>query len=179
MTQESRFADFDAFQAEQAQVGPRIKVGGQVYQLPPDLPATVALRVIRAVAGQKCDLHPEAPQTGCLDCAKAMEAEFSNAEVANLVEQVLGDQAQTILPHVGMNSLPDFLMMVVGLYTGENGGPNRATRRAMGERGGSKSITSGIGPASSPISSGSTESTPQQPSEQESVGAGSSYSSPT
>jgi hypothetical protein len=100
--------------------------------------------------------------------------------VADLVEQVLGDQAPVILPHVGMGHLGDFLMMVVKLYTGENGGPNRETRRAMGERGGVlKSITSGTGRASSPISSVSTESTPPQPSEQESAGVASGYSSPT
>jgi hypothetical protein len=177
-----RFADFDAWQKEQEQKGPQIKVGGKVHQLPPDLPASVALRVLRAMAEAQCEFHPDKAVETCKSCVEAAGAEVSNAEVADMVEQVLGDAGPAILPHVGMSSLSDFLMMVVRLYTGESGGPNRETRRAMGERGGQyspPSTTSETGVPSSPISSESTESTPQPLFEKASAGADSDSSSPT
>jgi len=48
----SRFKDFDAYWAEQAQEPIRIRVFGQVEELPPSLPLAVMLRAQRIVAGR-------------------------------------------------------------------------------------------------------------------------------
>lgn len=54
--------DFDAFRAEHAGgVAPQVKVGGVTYDLPPALPAVVALDILRARRdkGADADLPPE------------------------------------------------------------------------------------------------------------------------
>jgi hypothetical protein len=175
-----RFADYDAFAAEREGVGPVVKAGGVEHQLPPELPASVALRVLRAIEAGKCPRHPEGAREGCRDCEAAIGEQVTMREMLDMVHEVCGPAAPAILPHVGMRHVPEFLQMLIALYNGGGGpSPNRATRRAAKRGGGRHSTSSPTGRRSSRTSSASTGSTPPRRSRAGSAGAASGSSSPT
>ena len=53
--------DFDAFRAENLEEPVHLKIGGKVYDLPPSIPAMVALDIIRLqmTIGAKADVPPQ------------------------------------------------------------------------------------------------------------------------
>lgn len=111
----SRVIDFDAFRSEQKLEPVVLRLGGREYQLPPSMPAPLALEVIRMQA-------------------EGDDFEFKPEDVARLGAQLFGGQAtlDKILVEgaVTMDELPDLIKQVFTMYSPEAPVPNREARRA-------------------------------------------------
>ena len=132
-----RTLDFDALRSEQRAEPLHLILGGKTYDLPPSIPASVVLDVIR--------LH--------LTDGDASDVPVN--EAFGMLEQLFGgDTLKTVLREsgLGLNELPDLLGKVVEQYLGSSL-PNREARRA------SHSRRSKNGRSWRPTSSGSTAST--------------------
>lgn len=120
----ARVIDFDAFLAERkAQEGdtaeaPRVKVGGKEYTLPVDLPAIVAVEVLRGMREQGAD------------------AEVAATTLEEIGRALFGDQWGPMLreTQMGLKEMAQLIIQVFSLYDpsqGEETIPNRRTRRAQ------------------------------------------------
>jgi hypothetical protein len=117
--------DFDAWRAERvaaesSKAEPvKVKVGGKEYPLPPTLPATVALDVIRYRR------------------AKGDDATVPATMLMNIGESLFGTEAfRKILDENGLDvdGMGQLIMMAFKAYDqseGEDAVPNRKTRRAQ------------------------------------------------
>jgi hypothetical protein len=111
--------DFDALRGEQTAKPFQIKVGGKVYDLPPSMPASVALIVNR--------LHLGAGDQADVTAEQAIE----------LCEALFGaDKLEIILreSQLPVTALPDLVGEVMKEYMKGLRSPNRATRRAKASR---------------------------------------------
>lgn len=120
----ARVIDFDAFRAEQeAREGkvepPTIKIGGEVYSLPPDLPAIVAVDVIR------------------LNKDRGAAAQVDPVILMSIGSALFGDETfRRILVEqkMGVRDMGTLIMQVFRVYDpteGKETVPNRQTRRAV------------------------------------------------
>jgi len=116
MTDNGRVIDFDAFRREQNRQPVELKVEGETYLLPPQLPATVALDVIRARAEHEDD-------------------EDMPPEILEMFgTQIFGeDLFRTILTKhkMGLEEMGWLIQEVFNIYNKEIGVPNRKTRRRL------------------------------------------------
>lgn len=94
----TRTVDFDAFRAEQKEEPVYFKIGGQIYELPPSLPAAIAVDVIRlrAVDGDEAEVPLDVLETfGAALFGKELwlqlkdEHRLTMSEVPKLLEAVL------------------------------------------------------------------------------------------
>jgi hypothetical protein len=116
VTTDGRVIDFDAFRNEQRGKPVELRIGDKTYELPPDLPATVALDVIRMQrdAGPEGEVTPMALVAigeglfGSADKFREIVQEhgLSTTEMGALIRETLGAYNQAVTP------------------------PNRETRRA-------------------------------------------------
>ena len=119
----ARVIDFDAFRAEQAakngtgEEHPTIIVGGRVYDLPPDLPATIAVEVIRLqkTEGAQANVDPQM----LLDIGNALFGESTFREILDAERMGVKD----------MGSLITQAFKAYDPSEGKDAAPNRATRR--------------------------------------------------
>ena len=123
-----RLIDFDAFRSEQQKEPVRLRIGGQVYDLPPDLPASVALDAIR--------LRSEGD-----------DAEVSGTQVEKIAREIFGEEilAELLRKHrVSFTELGELIKLAFDAYNERSAAaPNRATRRASKTR----SRSSSTGPS--------------------------------
>lgn len=97
----TRLIDFDAYRREREGGEPvSIQIGGRVYDLPAEMPASVALEVIalRQELGESADVPPErihriAEQLFGRDVLRELtdEHRLSMPELAVLIQQVFGE----------------------------------------------------------------------------------------
>lgn len=101
---ESKLIDFDAYRAEQDEVPVKFRIGGVIYDLPPAIPASVAVDIIRMKQEMEDDEKIEA---GTLMgfCADVFGSE--------LWAMVL-DRHRLSLPEI-----PKLLEMVLEVYTAD------------------------------------------------------------
>lgn len=104
----TRVIDFDAFRSEQKAEPLELHVGGNVYQLPTSLPASLALDVIRMNADDaEAEVKPE-----------QLEAMGRGIFGGEQFDVIVRDNAIT------MAELPELFKMVFAVYTGEPDSPN-------------------------------------------------------
>lgn len=110
-----RFRDFDAFWAEQRREPVRVKVFGEVHELPPSLPAAVILRLWRMMA------------------AGRGEDEVSPAEVLALAEAIFGRERLDGWAAQGLtfDQLQDLLRWAMEVYAGGSGDGGKPAPRPM------------------------------------------------
>lgn len=142
----ARVIDFDAFRAEQkakqGDVEPlQVKVGGKVYDLPPALPATIAVDVIR------------------LNKEGGAGADVPVDMIWNIGAALFGEHFRPILDENQMTvqEMAQLITETFKLYDptgGKDAAPNRETRRAQ-----KRSTSSRIGRSSKQTSSENTGST--------------------
>lgn len=121
----ARIIDFDAFRAEQNKEPVILKIGGKSYNLPSDLPATVALDLIRARKehGDNEDMPPDF-------LASIGQAIFGPDQFT----QIMVDHGVTIL------EMGELIKQALQIYNQSMGiAPNRAARRAKPKPGTSRS----------------------------------------
>lgn len=109
----SNVIDFDAFRAEQKQEPVELKLGGKTYHLPPSLPASLALDLIRMnMKDSDADIKPE--------------------DVERMGAELFGGTAQfhEIIREGGvtMDEMPELMKMILNQYAGVKA-PNRGARR--------------------------------------------------
>lgn len=109
----TRTVDFDAFRAEQKLEPLALKIGGKTYDLPPSLPAALALDVIRLNETMQKDEEPKVE-----DLLRIGAALFGGSEQFHSVLTEAG---------VSLEELGDLIQMVVEAYTG-TADPNPATQ---------------------------------------------------
>lgn len=103
-TDAAKLIDFDAFRAEQDEVPIKFRIGGQEYDLPPALPAAIAVDVIRMK--QTMDDDDE------VDIEKLM----------GFCEAVFGTElwAQVLDRHrISLDEIPKLLELVLEAYTSD------------------------------------------------------------
>ena len=107
--------DFDALRRERSGEPLTMKIGGKVYDLPPSLPASVALDINRLYSdeGPDADITPRVALRMC-------ESLFG----ADLLATIL---RESVLP---LDELPTLWLSVIQMYAGGSQSPNRAARRA-------------------------------------------------
>jgi hypothetical protein len=98
----TRTVDFDAFRAEQNKESVHFKIGDKIYELPPALPAAIAVDVIRLRAAQGDEA--EVP----LDVLETFGQGLFGKE---MWAQLLGEHRIT------MSEVPRLLEMVLEVYT--------------------------------------------------------------
>lgn len=117
-----RVVDFDAFRREQQREPLHLIIGGRTWDLPPSLPASLALDILRLQeqADGKADVQVD-------DLVKVGAAIFGTSEAFAEVMSAA---------EVGLDELPDLVRMVLEAYTGSDPNPtaqaptNRASRRS-------------------------------------------------
>jgi len=135
---EQRTIDFDAFRAEQRGEPVLLRLGGKTYELPPSLPATLALEILH-LGGMtdKTDVPPEL--------------------LFKVGAGLFGGEAkfQAIMAEAGvtLDELGDLMTMVVKAYTPPS---PESPGETPGETEEPTSASSKTGPSSSPTSSEST-----------------------
>jgi hypothetical protein len=140
-----KLIDFDAWRAEQKSEPVKLTLGGRVYDLPPSMPASLALDVVRMNSE---DPNAEVPEDMVISVGAAV---FGSEALFN---QVLRDH------NITLDELPNLIRMVMDSYTG-SAAPNREARRKRA----AKVIpfptpsSSPNGASSKPTSPGSTTST--------------------
>lgn len=138
----TRTVDFDAFRAERVEEPVIFIIGGQRYELPPSLPAAIAVDVIRLRAAQGDDA--EIP----LDVLQTFGQAMFGKE---LWQKVLDEHRVT------MSEMPALLEKVLEVYTEETPkAPETQDSNSQTER--SSSVSSRTGRGSKPTSSASTAS---------------------
>lgn len=100
----TRTVDFDAFRAEQKHEPVEFKIGGVVYDLPPALPAAIAVDAIRLQ--QTIGNDGEVPMDALDSIGKAIFG-------AALWQTLLEDHRITV------KELPELITQVLGVYSGE------------------------------------------------------------
>jgi hypothetical protein len=109
----SGLVDFDAFRSEQKAEPVQLRIGGQVYDLPPALPAALALDIIR------------------LQDEGGNDADVPVAKLEEFGRQLFGgDLFRTVIEthSITLPELPELMRQVLAAYdTGAV--PNRAARR--------------------------------------------------
>lgn len=110
----SRTIDFDAFRAERAKDPILLTIGGKQYELPPSMPASLALDVMKMRETLGGDAEPSID-----DLLKFGGALFGGR-----------DKFQTVLEESGLelSELPDLVQMVVEAYT--SGAPGNPATQA-------------------------------------------------
>jgi hypothetical protein len=137
---EAKHIDFDAFRAEQEEVPVTFTIGGMTYDLPPSLPASIAVDVIR------------------MKSEEGDEAQIPEAQLFEFCASVFGSELwKTIIDRhrVTMTEVPALLSMVLEAYTD---GP-KAEASSTSPKTESSSSSSSRGRGSKRTSSGSTKST--------------------
>lgn len=109
----TRTVDFDAFRAEQKLEPLKLRIGGKERELPPSLPAALALDVIRLQEALGPDADP-----GVEDLMKIGAGLFGGKDA---FLEVLADGG------VGMTELPSLIEMIIAEYT-RVPDPNPATQ---------------------------------------------------
>jgi hypothetical protein len=101
----TRTVDFDAFRAEQKLEAFNLVIGGKTYEMPPSLPAALALDVIRLSEEMDAKAEPKID-----DLMRIGAALFGGKE-----------QFRTVLLEagVGLDELGDLIQMVIEAYTGK------------------------------------------------------------
>jgi hypothetical protein len=117
----TRLVDFDAFRLERTKSEPVVVlVGGQEYELPADLPATVALEALRLQEG----INDGSVDPGLLVSSTHRIATglFGEEQLARLLDS----------SHLSLAELSELIGRVLGAYGSAAVAPppNRATRRA-------------------------------------------------
>lgn len=101
-----RTIDFDAFRAEKKAEPLELTLGGRVFELPPSMPAPLALDVLR--------LHEMGP-----------DADVPLEKIVALGEGIFGGEEKLrevlTLGNVTLTELPDLIKMVVEAYTASGG----------------------------------------------------------
>lgn len=113
---DSKVIDFDAFRSEQTGKPVELVVGGVTYYLPPDLPATVAVDVIRMQRDQGTD------------------GDVSAETLLSLGEGLFGDQFDTIIREhrLSTKEMGTLIKETLAAYNAATEpDPNRETRRAQ------------------------------------------------
>jgi hypothetical protein len=108
----TRTIDFDAFRAEQKREPVELLVGGKTYQLPPTLPAALALDVVRL--NEELGAGAEARTEDLLNVGAAL---FGGED---------GFKAVLTESGIGLDELPDLIQMVVEVYTADPADPTPA-----------------------------------------------------
>lgn len=132
----TRVLDFDAFRSEKKEEPLVLKLGGKTYDLPPSMPASLAVDIVRMHAEGLDDSELIKQDPAALHRLGAEM--FGGSEVFS---RVLTDGAVTL------TELPDLLLQVLQMYAGPV--PNRAARRQTGRR---ASTSSKTGRSSKPTS---------------------------
>lgn len=120
--------DFDAFRAERTDEPVELKLGGKTYDLPPSLPAALALDIAR------------------LQATKGDDGDFDEADVMRLGSALFGGQDRFIQilseGAVTIEEMPDLTKMILEQYSGGSV-PNREARRQAGRTKRSRSSKTG------------------------------------
>ena len=103
-TNDAKLIDFDAYRAEQEQVPVKFRIGGVIYDLPPALPASVAVDVIRMKQTMGDDEEIEASKL-----VGFCVAVFGSDLWATILDQ----------HRLSMDELPRLLEMVLEAYTAD------------------------------------------------------------
>lgn len=133
---DNKMVDFDAFRAEQDEQPVLFKIGGKTYDLPPALPASVAVDVIR--------MKQELGDDGNADFDK-LEAFCQNIFGKELWSAIMQEHRIT------MTELPQLLTMVLATYTDTDEGP-KAEASPTSPRKARSSASSSRGRGSKPTS---------------------------
>lgn len=114
----SKIIDFDAFRKEQDKKPVILRIGGKDYNLSPELPAAVALDIVRMQRehGADEDVPPE--------------------KIEELGVSLIGEQFHSILRehNVGLEEMAWLVQQALRVYNQEMPGPNRQTRRSQSKR---------------------------------------------
>lgn len=94
--------DFDAFRAERSAEPIVLRLGGEDYELPPALPASIALDLIR--------LRKEKGDT----------AEVPPDEIERFARLILGAKGEEIIGKVSIDELGTLLVRLLGVYSPPN-----------------------------------------------------------
>lgn len=111
-TPNPRVVDFDSFRRERTDDPVILRIDGEDYTLPSQLPAIVALDVLR------------------LQREEGNDAEANAQAVSQMAEAIFGDQLRPIIVkhNIAMDELADLLMETLRIYGGISDDPNPAAR---------------------------------------------------
>lgn len=140
-TDPDKLIDFDAFRAEQGEVPIKFRIGGAEYDLPPALPASIAVDVIRMKQTMSDDEEVDVE-----DLMRFCEAVFGS----ELWREILDKH------RISLAEIPKLLEMVLEAYTAD---PKAEEPSPTSETTKSSSGSSNRGRGSRRTSSASTEST--------------------
>ena len=107
--------DFDAFRGERRKEPHILKVGGKSFELPAELPASLAMDIAR------------------LEAERGSSADFRPEDILLLGADLFGstDRFREILREgqIALDEMPELIKQVLQVYGGEEVLPNRAARR--------------------------------------------------
>ena len=103
----SRHRDFDAFQAEQKKEPVTFTFKGITFELPPSMPASVGLQMVRMTKKYGTD-------------EETLQKDVPQSELMELVFGIFGDQLQTLLnTGIDVETLGEISKWLIQMYSGK------------------------------------------------------------